>query len=49
MTVWIGGEGPCMVLLHGVGDQAGAWARMVPTRRGRGRGWCRRCSKTTRW
>jgi hypothetical protein len=30
MTVWIGGEGPCMVLLHGVGDQAGAWARMVP-------------------
>jgi pimeloyl-ACP methyl ester carboxylesterase len=29
MTVWVGGEGPCMVLLHGVGDQAGAWARMV--------------------
>lgn len=29
MTVWIGGEGPCMVLLHGAGDQAGAWARMV--------------------
>lgn len=30
ITVWIGGEGPCMVLLHGAGDQAGAWARMVP-------------------
>jgi pimeloyl-ACP methyl ester carboxylesterase len=30
MTVWIGGEGPSMVLLHGAGDQAGAWARMVP-------------------
>jgi pimeloyl-ACP methyl ester carboxylesterase len=29
MTVWVGGEGPCMVLLHGAGDQAGAWARMV--------------------
>ena len=30
MTVWVGGEGPCMVLLHGAGDQAGTWARMVP-------------------
>jgi pimeloyl-ACP methyl ester carboxylesterase len=30
MTVWIAGEGPCMVLLHGAGDQAGTWARMVP-------------------
>jgi pimeloyl-ACP methyl ester carboxylesterase len=29
MTVWIGGEGPAMMLLHGAGDQAGAWARMV--------------------
>ena len=29
MTVWVGGEGPCMVMLHGAGDQAGAWARMV--------------------
>jgi pimeloyl-ACP methyl ester carboxylesterase len=29
MTVWVGGEGPCMVLLHGAGDQAGTWARMV--------------------
>jgi pimeloyl-ACP methyl ester carboxylesterase len=29
MTVWIGGEGPTMMLLHGAGDQAGAWARMV--------------------
>jgi pimeloyl-ACP methyl ester carboxylesterase len=30
LTVWIAGEGPSMVLLHGAGDQAGAWARMVP-------------------
>jgi pimeloyl-ACP methyl ester carboxylesterase len=30
ITVWVGGEGPCMVLLHGAGDQAGTWARMVP-------------------
>ncbi len=29
MTVWIGGGGPCMVLLHGAGDQAGSWARMA--------------------
>jgi pimeloyl-ACP methyl ester carboxylesterase len=29
MTVWEAGSGPCMVLLHGAGDQAGAWARMV--------------------
>jgi pimeloyl-ACP methyl ester carboxylesterase len=29
MTVWVGGQGPCMVLLHGAGDQAGAWARMA--------------------
>jgi pimeloyl-ACP methyl ester carboxylesterase len=29
MTVWVGGQGPCMVLLHGAGDQAGTWARMV--------------------
>ena len=30
MGVWEAGAGPCMVLLHGAGDQAGAWARMVP-------------------
>lgn len=29
MTVWQGGSGPTMVLLHGAGDQAGAWARVV--------------------
>jgi pimeloyl-ACP methyl ester carboxylesterase len=27
MTVWVGGAGPTLVLLHGAGDQAGAWAR----------------------
>ncbi len=31
MTVWEAGSGPCMILLHGAGDQAGAWARAVPT------------------
>jgi len=29
MTVWQAGSGQCMVLLHGAGDQAGSWARMV--------------------
>ncbi len=29
MTVWVGGAGPTLVLLHGAGDQAGAWARTV--------------------
>jgi pimeloyl-ACP methyl ester carboxylesterase len=29
MTVWEGGSGPAMVLLHGAGDQAGAWARII--------------------
>jgi len=29
MTVWEGGSGPAMVLLHGAGDQAGAWARVA--------------------
>jgi pimeloyl-ACP methyl ester carboxylesterase len=29
MRVWEGGSGPTMVLLHGAGDQAGAWARIV--------------------
>ena len=29
MTVWQGGSGPNMVLLHGAGDQAGAWARVA--------------------
>jgi pimeloyl-ACP methyl ester carboxylesterase len=29
MTVWQAGSGQCLVLLHGAGDQAGAWARMV--------------------
>jgi pimeloyl-ACP methyl ester carboxylesterase len=29
MTVWEGGTGPAMVMLHGAGDQAGAWARSI--------------------
>jgi pimeloyl-ACP methyl ester carboxylesterase len=29
VTVWEGGDGPPMVLLHGAGDQAGAWARVM--------------------
>jgi pimeloyl-ACP methyl ester carboxylesterase len=29
MTVWEGGTGPVMVMLHGAGDHAGAWARSV--------------------
>lgn len=29
MTLWEAGSGPPMVLLHGAGDQAGTWARVV--------------------
>lgn len=29
MTYWEGGSGPAMVLIHGAGDQAGAWARSI--------------------
>jgi pimeloyl-ACP methyl ester carboxylesterase len=29
MTYWEGGSGPTMVLIHGAGDHAGAWARTV--------------------
>jgi pimeloyl-ACP methyl ester carboxylesterase len=29
LILWEGGSGPAMVLLHGAGDQAGAWARTV--------------------
>ncbi len=29
-VVWQGGSGPLLVLLHGAGDQAGTWDRVVP-------------------
>ncbi len=29
-TVWQGGAGPLLVLLHGAGDQAGTWYRVAP-------------------
>jgi pimeloyl-ACP methyl ester carboxylesterase len=30
MTVWEAGQGPVIVLLHGAGDQAGAWSVVAP-------------------
>lgn len=30
-TVFVGGSGPVLVLLHGAGDQAGTWAKVVPS------------------
>ncbi len=30
-TVFRGGSGPVVVLLHGAGDQAGAWSRVAPS------------------
>lgn len=29
-TVFVGGSGPVLLLLHGAGDHAGTWARVVP-------------------
>jgi pimeloyl-ACP methyl ester carboxylesterase len=29
-TVWSGGSGPVVVLLHGAGDQAGTWFKVAP-------------------
>jgi pimeloyl-ACP methyl ester carboxylesterase len=29
-TVWHGGSGPVLVLLHGAGDQAGTWHKAIP-------------------
>jgi pimeloyl-[acyl-carrier protein] methyl ester esterase len=29
-VVWHGGAGPLLVLLHGAGDQAGTWDRVIP-------------------
>src|SRR5512146_2464991 len=31
MVVWEGGRGPTLVLLHGAGDQAGAWNAVAPS------------------
>lgn len=29
-TIFVGGSGPVVILLHGAGDQAGAWAKAAP-------------------
>lgn len=29
-TLWVGGSGPTLILLHGAGDQAGTWAKIAP-------------------
>ncbi len=30
LTMFTGGEGPTVILLHGAGDQAGTWAKIAP-------------------
>lgn len=30
IRAFVGGGGPCLVFLHGAGDQAGTWSRVVP-------------------
>jgi pimeloyl-ACP methyl ester carboxylesterase len=30
LTLWDGGDGPAVLLLHGAGDQAGTWSKVVP-------------------
>lgn len=30
LRAWVKGEGPCLVFLHGAGDQAGTWAAVAP-------------------
>ena len=30
LSVFVGGTGPLLLLLHGAGDQAGTWAKVVP-------------------
>lgn len=30
IVVWEGGSGPAMIFLHGAGDQAGTWSKIVP-------------------
>lgn len=30
-TIFAGGSGPTLILLHGAGDQAGAWAKVAPS------------------
>jgi len=35
MTMWEAGSGPVVVLLHGAGDQAGAWSKVAPALTGK--------------
>ncbi len=30
LTLWEGGDGPAVLLLHGAGDHAGTWSKVVP-------------------
>lgn len=30
ITLWEGGNGPALIFLHGAGDQAGTWSKIVP-------------------
>ncbi len=39
LTVLVAGEGPPLVFLHGLGDQAGSWAKVAPAFTGSHRVW----------
>jgi len=39
LTAFVAGEGPPLVFLHGLGDQAGSWARVAPVFTARYRVW----------